>query len=106
MVAAAQELERQKAELQARRQLEFQRQKTKSLEVAAQKRMQEEEVICDIATPCPPSSSCLKSWARAILRRACSLKPPEFKRFFRDLRIVHFQPDFGRKRFLELSNMR
>ena len=44
MVAAAQELERQKAELQARRQLEFQRQRTKSLEVAAQRRQQEEEV--------------------------------------------------------------
>ena len=43
-MAAAQELERQKAELQARRQLEFQRQRTKSLEVAAQKRQQEEEV--------------------------------------------------------------
>ena len=46
MIAAALELERQKAELQARRHLEFQRQKTKSLEVAAQRRQQEEEVRC------------------------------------------------------------
>ena len=44
MVAAAQELERQKAELQAKRQLEFQRQRTKSLEVAAQLKHQQEQV--------------------------------------------------------------
>lgn len=43
VVAAAQELERQKAALQARRQLEFQRQRTKSLEAAAQQKHQQEQ---------------------------------------------------------------